>query len=268
MRDMGFGDEIMASGLAHLKAKEVGGPVAILDKQGRARWSMVWENNPEIATPAQYEANEEKGEVTCGSNARPYIERWDNWGGKPQCVFTRWQARSCPGRIYLKPEEISFGQQLEDRVGPFVIVEPRLVNSNPNKEWGFDKYQELVKKCGDLRWVQMGHVKPRMLDGAEWVGTASYRDACAVLRVARAAVLPEGGLHHAAGVLGTPAVVIFGGHTHPDTTGYNGHVNLYSDSPEGPCGRYAPCPHCREAMARISVDEVETALRGLLGARK
>ena len=53
-----------------------------------------------------------------------------------------------------------------------------------------------------------------------------------MLSGARAAVLHEGGLHHAAAALGMPAVVLFGGMISPRNTGYDVHVNLAIDDPE------------------------------------
>lgn len=266
---MGMGDEIMAAGLAAQKAREAGGPVAILDRQGRPRWSDVWKGNPDVATPEEFLAKKAKASIVCGPYARPYIERWETWSSKARCVFSSWQARSAPGRIYLTPSELQLAEETKKKLGHYIIVEPALVNSNPNKEWGVEKYQEVLRRFPDEQFVQMGPAAPaRLLEGAYWVQTSTYRDACAVLSAARAALLPEGGLHHAAAALGVPAVVIFGGHTHPDSTGYDGHINLVSDIPETPCGRYAPCPHCREAMDSICVITVVDALGKILEGKR
>jgi hypothetical protein len=62
-------------------------------------------------------------------------------------------------------------------------------------------------------------------------------------------------LHHAAAALGVPAVVIFGGFISPAVTGYAAHANIFTGDDLG-CGNINPCPHCRAAMERISVDQV------------
>jgi ADP-heptose:LPS heptosyltransferase len=96
----------------------------------------------------------------------------------------------------------------------------------------------------------------------EIIKTKSFRQACAVLERARLAILPEGGLHHAAAAFGTAAIVIFGGYISPAQTGYAHHVNLFSGGT--PCGRRKRCPHCAEAMGRISAKKVFAEAASLL----
>jgi len=73
---------------------------------------------------------------------------------------------------------------------------------------------------------------------------------------------PEGGLHHGAAAVGTPAVVIFGGYIHPTTTGYAAHVNLFGA--DEACGNTTECQHCKLAMDAITVDQVYEAAKGIL----
>jgi len=49
-----------------------------------------------------------------------------------------------------------------------------------------------------LRLVQLGPAGTRLLHGVEHYPTNTFREACAALARSRAAVLHEGGLHHAA----------------------------------------------------------------------
>ena len=95
------------------------------------------------------------------------------------------------------------------------------------------------------------------------MATPTFQDACTALSGAAAAVLPEGGLHHAAAALGVPAVVIFGGVCSPANTGYGPHVNLYE--PHGsPCGQRVACAHCRRALAAIGPETVADHLDRML----
>ena len=95
-------------------------------------------------------------------------------------------------------------------------------------------------------WVQLGAGGIRVLEGVRPIETADFRAACAALAGARAAVLPEGGLHHAAAALDIPAVVIFGAMTSPANTGYASHVNLFrplgGESPSRVRKRGVPWP--------------------------
>ena len=75
-----------------------------------------------------------------------------------------------------------------------------------------------------------------------------------MLSQSRLAVLPEGGLHHAAAASGTPSIVIFGGFISPRQTGYLHQSNLFTGG--DPCGMRHRCSHCKRAMDRITVEEV------------
>ncbi|WP_411829488.1 glycosyltransferase family 9 protein [Paraburkholderia aspalathi] len=107
----------------------------------------------------------------------------------------------------------------------------------------------------------MGDRYSRPLPGVEFVPTATFRQACALLARARAYLGPEGGLHHACAALRVPAVVIFGGYVSPSVTGYHHHINLFSGSGLG-CGRSLACD-C-SCMSTITYELVVAALRTLL----
>jgi hypothetical protein len=59
-------------------------------------------------------------------------------------------------------------------------------------------------------------------------------------------------------------VVVFGGRTPPEITGYPIHVNLYRADRESPCGMVARCAHCRRCLDSITVEEVVAAAGRLL----
>ena len=102
----------------------------------------------------------------------------------------------------------------------------------------------------------------RLLNHAVYLHTPTFKQAAAVLARAKAAVLPEGGLHHAAAALGIRAVVIYGGFISPKQTGYDMHINLFTGTE--PCGSRKSCEHCRASMAKITPEEVFEHLKTLL----
>lgn len=217
----------------------------------RGRWHESWEHNPRIARP------NEKGDFQeyrpRQNYLRPYmVEKTDRrWTWKPY--------RPPRGELYFTREEEEFGKQ---HAG-LVLIEPRLKpGASPNKQWG--RWTELVAllKAAGLRVGQMGPNAAMALSGVEFVTTRTMRLAAAVMANARAAVLPEGGLHHVAAAVGTPAVVIFGGYISPMVTGYDGQVSLYVEDPKFPlgCGSRLPCPHCQRAMASITPERVMESL--------
>jgi ADP-heptose:LPS heptosyltransferase len=241
---MGFGDEIMVTGIARRMQERSSAPVRVLDKHGRPRWSSLWDGNPRLAPPRFRGAVQT---LINGPGRRPYIARETerSW------VWRDWV---CPlGELHLTKHERALAAGLAGRV----IVEPGLkAEASPNKDWGWKRWAALSRALlsHGHAVAQVGPAGSPRLPGVELLPTASFREACAVLSVSRLAILPEGGLHHAAAALGTAAIVIFGGYISPRQTGYAHQVSLFTGG--RPCGRRDRCSHCAEAMKRIPVDEV------------
>ena len=241
---MGWGDEIMVTGVARRLQESNPLRVRVLDKRGRARWHEIWEGNPRIAPPDRPGPVQT---VTNGPGRRPYIERETEgrW---------IWRAWDCPvGEIYLTAREQALGARYPGRV----ILEPNLKpKASPNKDWGWARWDALARQLLRRGYpvAQLGSPATRVLPGVELIRTAGFREAAAVLASSRLAVLPEGGLHHAAAALGVPAVVIFGGYISPRQTGYARQVNLYAGGE--PCGMRTRCRHCAEAMNAILPEHI------------
>ena len=102
------------------------------------------------------------------------------------------------------------------------------------------------------------------LRGVRHLETSDFRQALGVLKAAKLYVGPEGGMHHGAAAVSTPAVVLFGGFIPPQVTGYDTHINLAGS--DRFCGSFNKCQHCLDAMKSISVETVyESARRKLSG---
>jgi ADP-heptose:LPS heptosyltransferase len=221
---------------------------------GKRIWSEVFENNPKIA---RYEEQGDFQVYQARVNGlRPYASAK---------TATRWTWRDDykppVGEFFFYAYELAWASRLESRV----IIEPNQKKSaSPNKDWGWDRWQELVRLMvlAGLKVTQLGPRGTKRISGADLIETETFRHAAAALSRARAAVLPEGGLHHAAAAVGLRAVVIYGGYISPRQTGYDLHVNLFTG--EKPCGMRLPCRHCDDAMAKISPEEVLERLRGIL----
>jgi hypothetical protein len=228
--------------------------------QGVAKWTKgaaVWENNPRIARP------DEAGDfqeliARDANNLRPYhtgktAERWTyNLAFRPYV-----------GELYLTDAEREFGERFRDRV----IIEPTIgPGASPNKQWPSARWLRFVQlaQVAGLKLTQLGAAPNRVLPGVEFVGTQTFRLACAVLAHARAYVGHEGGMHHAAAALGVPGVVLFGGFTPVELTGYPLHRNL-GVSLGGACGMRVICRHCEAEMAKIAPEQVLDELETILG---
>jgi ADP-heptose:LPS heptosyltransferase len=256
---MGWGDELMASAQAKALNLKTGKKVAICYWDMRARWHEAWANNPRIYQHGErVPADPKTPRVVNAPGTRPYIER------KTETRWF-WKDHKCePGEIYFNDQELQRAKMLVDGQ-QFVLIEPNLKErASPNKNWGWQRWSALVgiMRSAGLRVFQVGPIGTSVVEGAELLITPSFRAGCAVLALAKAAVLHEGGLHHAAAAVGVPAVVIYGGFISPDQTGYAMHRNLFTA--REPCGFRTPCSHCNTAMAKIEPAAVMQELGELL----
>ena len=219
---------------------------------GKRLWNEVFDHNPRIAHGQDKDVLVYQARV---NGLRPYASHKSD-------VRWTWKDYKPPvGEIYFQHDEVSFAGQY----APDVVIEPNLKgNASQNKDWGAAKWISLVailRKAG-LKPVQLGPSGTRMIPGTELIVTRNFRHACAVLGRARGAVLTEGGLHHGAAVVGTRAVVIYGGYISPRQTGYDLHVNLFTGGQ--PCGMRVRCAHCAEAMNKITPEAVVEHLMGII----
>jgi hypothetical protein len=243
---MGWGDEIIASGQARLLYAQHKRKVVIRDRRGDIRAHEMWKNNPHIASRSEF-INSENPVLVNGPGVRPYI------ASKVDTQWT-WREWECPaGEIYFDPAETEFAARFEIDV----LIEPSIkAKASPNKDWGRERWQSLTDALRAMgrQVFQVGPPGTIMMRGAKLIETQSFRHGCAVLARARAAILPEGGLHHAAAALGIPAVVLFGGFISPKQTGYPGQASIFTGGTA--CGMRIHCAHCKEAMAAITPEVV------------
>lgn len=223
----------------------------------RVAWSEVWENNPRIAKPDEVGDLQLLYARSAASNMRPYhtaktIQRWSY----------NLNFRADVGELYFSYVEMQFAGQF----APQIIVEPNIKpGASPNKQWPFEYWTEFARiatKAG-FKLAQMGPPGTRKLANTELLMTRGFRQACAILARAKACVLPEGGTHHAAAALKIPGVVIFGGFTPVELTGYSIHRNI-GVSLDKACGMRVSCEHCRHEMKKITPEQVLHQLKEVL----
>lgn len=257
---MGYGDELMASALAR-GARARGRRVAFGDGT-EIRWHAnaheIFLDNPNVAPPGS-ERDADLEWVAHYVGERPYNRISDD---KKHWIWIPGKVRE-PGEVYLRESERAHARR---HVGGrrFVLIEPNVPTFKgamaQNKSWSVNKYQTLAARlrADGCEVVQLQYAPPygpgRRLEGVRLVPSPSFRCALAVLERATLFVGGEGGMHHGAAAVDTPAVVIFGGFVSPEITGYSWHSNHYVGGE--PCGSRLPCDHCRLAMSRISVSSV------------
>jgi hypothetical protein len=243
---VGYGDCLLASGIARkAKLRHPGKKICIGDGSS-VEWNEVFEGNEALSkelVPGALWVHSHK-------SFRPYVDYEKSTAER--YVWKR-DFKADPGELFLTAEEIGKWSEYSK----FAYIEPNIKGwLGPNKDWGFDRWQEVVSSMPDIAWVQGPGAK---LKGVTQVETTSFRDACALLSKADLFVGTDGGLHHAAAALGKPAVVVWGGYTHPRNLGYDAHINLHSGAE--PCGNLKACGHCSAAMAFIKPEMVVKAIR-------
>jgi hypothetical protein len=261
---MGIGDEIMASGNAKKAyAKDPTRRVMITDLNKKPRWSDMWQGLPWIAHPVRDKHATDLQFMKDGPRCRPYIDYVKGFTRQTGINFMRgWRARDHVGHIQLTENEMYFAVDTARKIGPFVIIEPLVKTAaNPNKQWGRAKWQslaDLLKREG-LNPIQIGPPSTIRLDGIALAVTQDFRYGAALMKFSRWNFLPDGGLHHACGALGLNATVLWGGANDPETLGYPAHENIFTPPM---CGKWTPCPHCRQIWDSLTAEEVFERTKG------
>ncbi len=254
---IGWGDEIMVTGEAVRLECTRHFPLVVLGKDGKPRWHPIWDGNPRIYKPGT-PFPKKFSVIRNHGGWRPYVvynckefhkqchnqTKNLNVTNKKKWFFTPgW--KTTKGEIFCVRTVITRDN--------YIVIEPHVKPGFINKQWGWNCWQSLVDLLEDTNiLVQVGPKGTKILRGVHFIETPTFIDACKVLAKAKFAVLPEGGLHHAAAALDIPSVVLFGGAHSPKHTGYDDHVNIADSlSPISPCGMRVPCNHCADAWARI-----------------
>lgn len=257
---MGYGDDIMATGLARGLAAR--GKRAAFGDGKKIIWGPwseeMFANNPNIARPGSEQSKDLE-----------WIAHYKGQRKYNKLVNGKWawnyDFKVTPGEFFFSDDEKSLAKVVTPG---FIVIEPNVPWQKKvasNKDWGDQKFRHLAKRLRNRgkELVQFKHGNShRMLGDASLIELQTFRNVIATLSRASLYIGPEGGMHHAAAAVGVKAVVIMGGFIPPQIVGYDGHINLTGGA--AACGNIEPCSHCKLAMDRISVDEVYTAAVSLL----
>lgn len=254
---MGMGDEIMALGRAEALFEKTGKKVAICRVGGYARDHELWHGNP------AWDMFSTQKLIEC-SASRPYIKVWT---GRKIIYDMTFTPRA--GKIYLTDKEKEFAANaIAKHIGDakeFAVVAPVLKDTaSPNKSWGAENWEAVIHDIPIPVFQLVPYPSAPVIKGAIAVHTPTFRQAAGVVSKAKFVMCNEGGTHHMAASMKTPAVVIFGAFIPPSITGYSFHRNISVETPEGYCGNFDPCKHCEKAMALITPDMVRLEVAELL----
>ena len=266
---MGWGDELMATGEARmLKEKYPDHKILIHNgpsKHMKFRREEMFRNNP-YWTPFEKLKEGEKFKVIKNQPK----DRGYNVLSRSTANRLHFQKfEPIPGDIFFDDEEIDFAKrELGELINqPFVYINPAVRGkiSDNNKQWGFKKYQTIVKNNPQINFVQCedGLKYTKWLEGVKRIVTHTYRLSCSVMSHATCYISNEGGMVHGGAAVGIPGVVLYGHYTNPKSLGYKNNINFAVDDPEYPygCGTiHETCDKCIETMRNIPIEKVEKSL--------
>lgn len=219
----------------------------------------IFENNPNIARPGQ--------EGQDNIHWQPHYKKifpYCSYDGARRKYIWKPDFKAQPGEFFFTADELVCPIEK-----PFIVLEPNLAwqrQVNLNKDWGEGKFEALGKRLIDDGYtvVQFIHGNSRrIIAGAHHISTPKFHQAAAIMSHASLIIAPEGANHHAAAALGVPAVIVWGDWS-PHTMGYEGQIKLSGKEALQACGNTFNCPHCRQVMDSISVDEVYQAAKAML----
>jgi len=171
-------------------------------------------------------------------------------------------------QIYFSDEEIEEFSKKFEFLKDFAIIQPvGKTTYTPNKEWGFEKYQEVVNKTKDkINWVQVGLENEKLLENViDLRGkTESLRELAFVIKKANFVLANEGLLNHLAAAVGTKSFVVFSGFHPVEIAKYDTTIAIVKNPQVecAPCWLLEKCPKerkwCTEGVLVEDVVEIIT----------
>jgi len=160
-------------------------------------------------------------------------------------------------RVYFLDGEISeLERKFSSLPEKFSLVCPVGVTTyTPNKEWGFNNYQEVVNKTPSINWIQTGISTDPLLNNAlDFRGKTSLRELAYIMSKAQFVLCGEGLLNHLAASVGTKSFVIFTGFNDPSIANYETTTPITAKvMPDcAPCWLQTPCP-CLNDICMIGI---------------
>jgi len=279
---MGYGDELMATGIAKIQKKKNPNSQIVIGNYDKKiiTQSIIFNNNPNIITDSKkIDPSRKLLFINNSPGNRPYFDS-EQTTLKKRMVWN-FQFKPTPGELYFSEKENKKAKKIIDKAEIFwnainnkkhngiIFIETTSIKiNNPdfnfkhiNKDWGSKKWVALINKLKKkFLIIQSLHSGSIHYDGI-FEFKSNFREAAAAMKMTNLFLGPEGGFGHVAAALNKPAVIIFGGWIHPQSTGYDFHENIYIDIKGSPCGIYSQeCDHCKECMKIISVEKVEKSV--------
>lgn len=166
--------------------------------------------------------------------------------------------------IFFDEDELQIlKEKFKDLPNSFAIIQPiGKTTYTPNKEWGFEKYQEVVNKTQEkIRWVQVGLENDVLLSGVvDMRGrTKTLRELAYVVSKSNFILSNEGLLNHIAASVNIKSFVVFSGFSQIELAKYDTTIPIVK-VPQvecAPCWVLEKCPKEKKwCTENIEVTEV------------
>ena len=165
--------------------------------------------------------------------------------------------------VFLTNKELHIGKELISKFKHPIIINPTGACSN-NKEWYYDRWNDVVSKLEEYTFIQVGIKTERLIEGTkDFRFGYSLREQLSILANSKLYVGVDSFWAHAAAALNVKGVVLFGAST-PVIWGHESNVNIYKDISCSPCIDWildSDCPYSKRCMTSISVDEVVNVIK-------
>jgi len=167
---------------------------------------------------------------------------------RPEIIFTNEEIVRYKTKFQLPPQ--------------YAIIQPvGKTTYTPNKEWGFEKFQEVVNKLPQITWIQLGLAHDKLLDGVIDFRnkTKNLREIFYVISKSSFLFVLEGLYNHIAAAFDIKSFVIFSGFHPFSIAKYTHTIPLLRIPPVecSPCWLLTPCPvKGKPCTEEIEVDYV------------
>jgi len=268
----GMGDEILHTAALRELAARLGGPVWVLSLHPWVYRGLPWVQG--VIPPDGHVADwaRSRGKLRFGGYAKQRERNKPRWQWHQIAMIS--EQLGVTGEIELRPE-VRLSEQEVDAAAHFkdcIVVHSSILGARyplHNKQWPPERMVEVVRALRkNHRVLQIGGPLDPVLPGAEDLrGSPNLRHVSAILANAALFAGIEGFHTHLARAVNCRSVVIYGGYSHPDETGYPCNENLFTELPCSPCYEPSGCNFRRKCLDDISPKDVLVAVEKLL-ARK
>ena len=186
----------------------------------------------------------------------------------------RWYHNNTPYKPKTAPIEFKDSEEMwfmlnYKKLQPYILINPDAKQSVFANNKKYFRWQEVIDGLQDYKLIR-ALPSPKFIAkakgqtdylGLQNVRCLTIREAMILIKYAQLVVTTEGGVHHIAGNLNTPCVVLYGSHQSPQRTGYEGQINITRKTHCNPDGlgchmSKGPCTYCEQAMDSIEPKEV------------